>query len=83
MNGYGVKKIICMDPHAYNLIQHDYRDLGGHYEIFHYFEILDRLLQAGRRFGAAGRRSLRPGLISFQGVVTCRHLFVVKYLSFS
>jgi len=48
MNGYGVKKIICMDPHAYNLIKKDYKELGGDYEVYHYFEILDQLLTSGR-----------------------------------
>lgn len=47
-DGYGVKKIICMDPHAYNTIKKDYRELGGNYEVYHYFEILDQLLNSGR-----------------------------------
>ncbi len=47
-NAYGVKKIICMDPHAYNIIKKDYRDLGGEYEVFHYFEILDDLISNGK-----------------------------------
>ncbi len=47
-NGYNVKKIICMDPHAYNIIKKDYRDLGGEYEVYHYFEILDELVKTGK-----------------------------------
>ncbi|OPZ58462.1 MAG: succinate dehydrogenase/fumarate reductase iron-sulfur subunit [Deltaproteobacteria bacterium ADurb.Bin510] len=46
-NAYGVKKIICMDPHAYNTIKKDYRELGGVYEVYHYVEILDELIASG------------------------------------
>ena len=47
-NGYNVKKIICMDPHAYNIIKKDYKDLGGDYEVYHYFEILDDMVKSGQ-----------------------------------
>ena len=47
-NAYGVKKIICMDPHAYNTIKKDYKDLGGDYEVYHYVEILSELLDSGK-----------------------------------
>ena len=62
MNGYGVKKVICMDPHAYNLIRKDYKDLGGHYEVWHYFEVLDDLLRSGR---IQPRRKLDLGVVTF------------------
>ncbi|MDD3643812.1 MAG: (Fe-S)-binding protein, partial [Candidatus Krumholzibacteria bacterium] len=45
---YGVKKIIAMCPHGYNTLKHDYRELGGEFEVFHYTEILDALIREGK-----------------------------------
>lgn len=47
-NGYNVRKIITMCPHGYNTIKHDYKELGGIYEVYHYTEILDELIKSGR-----------------------------------
>lgn len=46
--GYGVTKIITMCPHGYNTLKHDYRELGGEYEVYHYTEILDDLIRQGK-----------------------------------
>jgi len=42
----GVKKIITLDPHAFNAFKKDYPDLGGKFEIYHYTQILAPLIQS-------------------------------------
>ncbi len=44
---YNVKQIITMCPHGYNTLKHDYKELGGNFEVFHYTEILDKLIKDG------------------------------------
>jgi heterodisulfide reductase subunit D len=42
--GYGVKKILTCDPHAFNTFKNEYPDLGGSYEVVHHTQFLrDRL----------------------------------------
>ena len=45
---YNVKKIITMCPHGYNTLKHDYKELGGDFEVYHYAEILDKLIKEGK-----------------------------------
>jgi len=45
---YNVSRIITLCPHGYNTLKHDYRELGGHYEVFHYTEVLERLIREGK-----------------------------------
>jgi len=45
---YGVKKIICLCPHGYNTLKNDYPQMGGEFEVYHYTEILARLIAEGR-----------------------------------
>jgi Fe-S oxidoreductase len=42
----GVKKIITLDPHAFNAFQKDYRELGATFEVYHYSQILAPLIQS-------------------------------------
>ncbi len=44
----GVKKIITLDPHALNVFRKEYPRLGGNFEVFHYSEILARLIKEKR-----------------------------------
>jgi len=44
LNGYGVKKILTCDPHAYNTFKNEYPDLGGHFQVIHHSRFLrDRI----------------------------------------
>ncbi len=44
--GYGVKKILTCDPHAYNTFKHEYPDLGGNYEVVHHTQFIrDRIAE--------------------------------------
>ena len=41
----GVKKIVTLDPHALNVFKKDYPGLGGNFQVFHFTEILARLIK--------------------------------------
>jgi heterodisulfide reductase subunit D len=47
MEGYGVKKILTCDPHAYNTFRNEYPDLGGNYEVIHHTRFLRDRLEDG------------------------------------
>jgi Fe-S oxidoreductase len=40
-----IKKIITLDPHALNTFKRDYPKLKGNFEVFHFTEILARLIR--------------------------------------
>ncbi|HOO47407.1 MAG TPA: (Fe-S)-binding protein, partial [Deltaproteobacteria bacterium] len=43
----GVRKIITVDPHAYNAFRNYYPALDGKFEVFHYTQMLAPLIDAG------------------------------------
>ncbi|MBA4494054.1 (Fe-S)-binding protein [Paenactinomyces guangxiensis] len=43
-----VKKIITIDPHAYNTFKNEYPDLGLQAEVYHHTEVLADLIHQGR-----------------------------------
>ncbi len=44
----GVKKIVTIDPHAYNIFKNEYPDFGLEAQIYHHTELLDQLVKEGR-----------------------------------
>jgi Fe-S oxidoreductase/nitrate reductase gamma subunit len=44
----GVKKIITQCPHCFNTLLNEYPQLGGHYEVIHHTQLLERLIADGR-----------------------------------
>jgi Fe-S oxidoreductase len=48
LNGYKVKKIITICPHCYNTLKHEYPQFGGHYEVIHHTQLIERLIREGR-----------------------------------
>lgn len=48
LNGYGIKKILTCDPHAYNTFLNEYPDLGGKYEVIHHTKFLQDLINSGK-----------------------------------
>jgi len=44
----GVTKIIAQCPHCFNTMANEYPQLGGHYEVIHHTQLLERLIAAGR-----------------------------------
>ena len=45
---HNVKKVITLDPHAFNAFKNDYPNLGGTFEVFHYTQVLAPLMAAGK-----------------------------------
>ncbi|HEY4551985.1 MAG TPA: (Fe-S)-binding protein [Bacillaceae bacterium] len=43
-----VKKIVTIDPHAYNIFKNEYPDFGLKAEVYHHTELLDMLVKEGR-----------------------------------
>jgi Fe-S oxidoreductase len=48
LNGMGVKKIITQCPHCFNTLANEYPQLGGHYEVVHHSQLLERLIDTGQ-----------------------------------
>jgi Fe-S oxidoreductase len=48
LNGLGVGKIVTLSPHSYNAIKNDYPRYGGNFEILHYTQLLEKLIEDGR-----------------------------------
>jgi len=46
--GKGIKKIITLSPHAYNIMHNEYPNLGGEFEVLHYTQFLDKLISDKR-----------------------------------
>ncbi len=45
---YGVKKIITICPHGYNVFKNDYRKLGVELEVYHHVQFLQKLVEERR-----------------------------------
>ncbi len=45
---YQVKKIVTIDPHAYNTFKHEYPEFGLVAEIYHHTELIWKLISEGR-----------------------------------
>src|SRR5690349_18109012 len=48
LNNYNIKKIVTACPHCFNILQNEYRDLDGHYEVVHHTVFLQQLIDQGR-----------------------------------
>jgi Fe-S oxidoreductase len=46
-NKYGVKKIITICPHCYNIFRNEYPDIGGNYQVIHHSVFLRNLIRDG------------------------------------
>jgi Fe-S oxidoreductase len=54
LNGHGVKKILVQCPHCLNTIKNELPQFGGHYEVVHHAQLIERLVADGRlNLGAA------------------------------
>jgi heterodisulfide reductase subunit D len=45
---YEVKKIITICPHCFNILKNEYPDLGGHYEVINYIQLLEMFIRDGK-----------------------------------
>src|SRR6195952_5778476 len=48
LNTYGIKKIVTICPHCFNIFKNEYPELGGNYEVIHHTTFLQQLLDDGR-----------------------------------
>src|SRR5579862_1369442 len=57
---YHVKTVVATCPHCFNTIKNEYPQLGGHFEVVHHTEFIDRLIASGQLKLPAGfdRRKL-------------------------
>jgi Fe-S oxidoreductase len=45
---YGVKKILTICPHCFNILRNEYPDLGGNYVVINYTQFLEMLIREGK-----------------------------------
>jgi heterodisulfide reductase subunit D len=45
---YGIKKIITICPHCYNIFKNEYPDLGANFEVINYLQFLDQCILSGK-----------------------------------
>ena len=48
LNSYTIKKVVTICPHCFNTMKNEYPQFGGNYEVLHYSQFIDELIQAGR-----------------------------------
>ncbi len=48
LNGYGIKKILTICPHCYNIFKNEYPQLGGNYEVINYTQFLNEQINSGK-----------------------------------
>ncbi len=48
LNGYGIKKVVTICPHCFNIFKNEYPELGGDYEVVHHTSFLQGLINDGR-----------------------------------
>lgn len=48
LNNYGIKKIVTICPHCFNIFKNEYPELGGTYEVVHHTTFLQGLINEGR-----------------------------------
>lgn len=48
LNGYGIKKIVTICPHCFNVFKNEYPELGGTYDVVHHTTFLQGLIDEGR-----------------------------------
>ena len=45
---YGIKKIITICPHCYNIFKNEYPDLGADFEVINYLQFMDLMIESGK-----------------------------------
>ncbi|HXS35885.1 MAG TPA: (Fe-S)-binding protein [Flavipsychrobacter sp.] len=48
LNNYGIKKVVTICPHCFNIFKNEYPALGGNYEVMHHTTFLQQLINEGR-----------------------------------
>lgn len=48
LNAYGIKKVVTICPHCFNIFKNEYPKLGGTYEVMHHTTFLQQLINDGK-----------------------------------
>ena len=48
LNHYKVQKIVTACPHCYHSLKNEYKQFGGHYEVFHHTELIEEMIASGK-----------------------------------
>lgn len=48
LDGYQVKTVVTFCPHCFHQMGKEFPDLGGHYDVIHHTDYIERLLKEGR-----------------------------------
>lgn len=48
LQGYEIKKIVTTCPHCFNTLTNEYPDLGGHFEVLHHTQLIQKLIEEGK-----------------------------------
>ena len=48
LNSYNVKKIVTICPHCFNNMKNEYPQMGGQYEVVHYTQFVNELIEQGK-----------------------------------
>ena len=78
---YDVKKIVTIDPHAYNTFKHEYPEFGLEAEVYHHTELILKWIQEGRIKPSRMFLNLSPIMILvISDVITISMIFHAKFL---
>ncbi len=48
LKGYNVKRIVTICPHCFNTMKNEYPHFGGEFEVLHYAQFVEELIEKGR-----------------------------------
>lgn len=48
LNHYKVQKIVTACPHCYHSLKNEYRQFGGHFEVYHHTELIEEMISSGK-----------------------------------
>ncbi len=54
---YGIRKVITICPHCYNIFKNEYPDLGADFEVINYLQFIDQCI-------LSGKLNLEPGVLT-------------------
>jgi len=69
LNGLEVKRIVTCDPHAFNSLKNEYPEFGGHFEVVHHTQLIDRLIREGK----IAPRKAAEGVVYHEPCYLARH----------
>lgn len=48
LNGFGIRRIVTADPHAFNALKNELGEFGGEYDVVHHTQAIDEWIRDGR-----------------------------------